>query len=143
MKHAIALGIAATAIAASGDGDSPEAQVRATIAAMETAAEARDVGDLTEHISAQFRDGYGRDSQELSRYVRGYFVANQSVHLLTRIESIEFPTQEEARARVTVAMAGREAESTNAWDLAGEIHDFDVTFMHEDGEWKVTYAKWK
>lgn len=133
----------ALALAACGDSSSPDAQVRATIAAMETAAEARDVGDLTEHISTEFRDAHGRDTKELSQYVRGYFIANQSIHLLTRIESIEFPTHDEARAKVSVAMVGREAESAKQWNLAGDLYDFDVTFMREDGEWKVRYAKWQ
>jgi hypothetical protein len=131
------------AVAGCGERDSAEAQVRATIAAMETAAEARSVGDLTEHISPEFRDASGRDAKELSQYVRGYFIANQSIHLLTRIESIEFPTAEEARADVTVAMVGLDAEAANAWDMAGEIRKFDVTLMREEGEWKVTRAKWQ
>jgi hypothetical protein len=125
------------------DSDSPEAQVRSVIDAMEQAAEERDVSGVTEHISAQFRDGYGRDGKELSQYVRGYFVVNQSIHLLTRISSIEFPTRDEARAKVTVAMVGREAAESNAWNLAGEIYDFDVTFMREGDDWKVTHAKWQ
>lgn len=143
IKQAVAAGFIVLAGTGCADDESPDAQVRATIAAMEAAAEARDVGDLAEHLSPQFRDAHGRDSQELSRYVRGYFVANQSIHLLTRIENIEFPTRDEARASVTVAMVGREAESTNAWNLAGDIHDFDVTMRREDGEWKVVYAKWQ
>jgi hypothetical protein len=126
-----------------GDSASPEAQVRQTIAAMEEAAEARDVGDLMEHLSPQFRDSYSRDGKELSQYLRGYFIANQSIHLLTRIESIEFPTQDEARAKVAVGMVGREAAESDSWNLAAEVHDFDVTFMREAGEWKVSYAKWR
>ena len=122
-----------------GGADAPEAQVRAMIAEIETAAEARDVGDLMNHVSDQFRDHQGREAKELAQYIRGYFIANQSVHLLTRIESIEFPTQDEARAKVTVGMLGREA--ADSWDLAAEVRDFDVTFMREDGEWKVTYAR--
>lgn len=133
---------AVAALCACGDSDTPEAQVRQTITAMEKAAEARDVGELMEHISAQFRDGYGRDGKELSQYVRGYFIANQSIHLLTRIENIEFPTQEEARAQVTVGMVGRDAAESDAWNLAAEVHDFDVTFLREDGQWKVSHAKW-
>jgi hypothetical protein len=125
-----------------GHADSPEAQVRQTIRAMEEAAEARDVGDLMKQLSPQFRDGYGRDGKELLQYVRGYFIANQSVHLLTRIESIAFPTSDEARAKVTVGMVGREAAEVSSWELAAEVHDFEVTFMREDGRWKVSHAKW-
>ena len=135
--------VAMLTLAACGSRDTPEAQVRRTIDAMELAAEQRDVGDLTEHISTEFRDGSGRDTKELSQYVRGYFIANQSIHLLTRIKSIEFPTKDEANAQVTVAMVSREADEANAWNLGGEIYDFDVTFMREGDEWKVTYAKWR
>lgn len=122
-----------------GAPDSPDAEVRATIASMETAAEARDVGDLMEHVSDEFRDHQGREAKELAQYIRGYFIANQSVHLLTRIESIEFPTQDEARAKVTVGMLGRDAG--DSWDLAAEVRDFDVTFIREGGEWKASYAR--
>jgi len=129
-------------LAGCGETDSPEAQVRKTIDALEHAAEERSVSGIAEHISAQFRDANSRDPQELSQFVRGYFIANQSIHLLTRVRSLEFPTSDEAQAQITVAMASREADEANAWNLAGEIYDFDITFRREDGEWKVTYAKW-
>ncbi len=129
-------------LAGCGDPETPEAQVRATLAAIEAAAEARDIGGVMDHVSSQFRDAYGRDGPALSRYVRGYFVANQSLHLLSRIEALEFPTPEEARAKVTVGVVSREAAQTNAWNLAAEIRDFDLTFVREDGEWKVAHAKW-
>ena len=122
--------------------DSPETQVRKTVAAMETAAEARDVGDLMQFLAEDFRDAYGRSAPELSRYVQGYFIANQSIHLLTRIEELEFPSADEARLRMTVAMVGREAEAAAAWNLAADIHDFDVTLRRQDGRWTVTYAQW-
>jgi hypothetical protein len=127
-------------LAGCGSADDPETQVRKTIDAIETAAEARDVGDVMEHVSDQFRDDYGRDAEALSRYIRGYFIANQSIHLLTRIRKIEFPTAEEARVRVTVGMLGRHDEE-DSWDLAAEIRDFEVTLMHQDGAWKVTHVR--
>jgi hypothetical protein len=130
-------------LAGCGDSDTPEAQVRRTIDALERAAEARSVSGVAEHISAEFADANGRDANELSQYIRGYFIANQSIHLLTRVGSLEFPTADEASAKITVAMVGREADAANAWNLAGEIFDFDVTFRREDDEWKVTYAKWR
>jgi hypothetical protein len=74
-------------LTACSDGTSPEQQVRAVIQSMEAAAEKRDVGGLMEHISANYRDGQGQDRAEASRYARGYFITNQSVHLLTRIEA--------------------------------------------------------
>ena len=128
-------------LSACSDPESPDTQVRRVIDALEQAAEARDVGGLMQHVSESYRDADGRDAKELSRYVRGYFIANQSIHLLTRVNSLEFPTDDEARAHVTVAMVGREAAEANAWNLAFETRDFDVTFRREGDDWKVTYAR--
>jgi hypothetical protein len=128
-------------LAACGNDDSPEQQVRSVIDAMEVAAEARDVGDLTQHLSANYRSADGQDRAEASRYARGYFIANQSIHLLTRIESLEFPAPDEARAKLQVGMAGRGGDQ-GAASLSADLYDFDVALVREDGEWKVSYADW-
>lgn len=127
---------------ACGSADSPEAQVRQVIDQMKVAAEERDVGDLMEFVSPDFRDAYGQGGEELARYIRGYFIANQSIHLLTRINQIEFPLADEARLQVTVGMAGREADAAATWNLATDLQELDVTLRKEAGTWKVTYAKW-
>lgn len=130
------------ALAGCGRAPSPEDEIRAVIGALESAAEARDVGDLMQHVSSAYRDAYGSGSREASRYARGYFIAHQSIHLLTRVESLEFPSPEEARAKVLVGMVGREADAASAWDLAADLYEFDVSLVKEDGDWKVTYAQW-
>lgn len=129
-------------LSACSDDGSPEQQVRAVIESMEVAAEARDVGDLLEHISANYRDGQGQDRTEASRYARGYFIANQSVHLLTRIESLEFPAPDEARVKLQVGMAGR-GGAPGQTGLSADLYDFDLALVREDGEWKVSYADWR
>ncbi len=143
MKRFAALLLAAALIAGCADPDSPEAQVRRTIDTMEAAAEARDVGDLMDFIADDFRDGYGRGPDELRRYVQGYFIANQSIHLLTRIEQIDFPHPDEARLHVAVGMVGREAAAANAWNLAADVYDFEVTMRRNGDDWRVIHAKWQ
>ncbi|HKS58836.1 MAG TPA: hypothetical protein VJS12_26330 [Steroidobacteraceae bacterium] len=123
------------------DDTSPEQQVRAVIDSMELAAEERDVGDLLEHLSVAYRSADGQDRAETSRYVRGYFVANQSIHLLTRIESLEFPAPDEARLKLQVGMAGQGGQG--AANLNADLYNFDVVLVREDGEWKVSYADWR
>ena len=142
-KFILMLVFAALAAAGCSDPQSPEAQVQAVIDAMETAAEARDVGDLLEHVSDDYRDAYGQGPEEASRYLRGFFLTNQKVHLLTRIDAIEFPGKDEARANVTVGMMSREADGAAGWDLAADLYEFDVGLVREDGDWKVIYAEWK
>lgn len=137
-------GLACVALLLAGcaDDSSPEQQVRSVIESMELAAEARDVGDLMEHISANYRDAQGQGRAEAVRYVRGYFVANQSVHLLTRIESLAFPAPDEARVKLQVGMAGRSGEQ-GAANLSADLYDFDLALIREEGEWKLSYADWR
>lgn len=129
-------------LTACGDADSPEQQVRQVIDEMETAAETRDIGELVEHLSSEYRDGNGMSADEAARYARGYFMANQSIHLLTRVEQIEFPLADEARARVLVGMVGRDADASGNWDLAADLVEFKLALRQEGGEWKVTFAQW-
>lgn len=133
--------MALAGLTACGEADSPEQQVRAVIEQMEAAAEQRDVGELIEHLSRDYGDANGRGPEEVARYLRGYFIANQSIHLLTRIEHLEFPTDGEARAQVLVGMAGREADATHQWDLAADLHAFKLALRREDEGWKVTFAE--
>ncbi len=108
---------------------------------MEQAAENRDVGELASHLSEDYRDANGMGAEEAARYARGYFIANQSIHLLTRIEALTFPTEGEARAQVLVGMLGREAADTNRWDLAAELHTFKIALRREQDEWKVSFLE--
>ena len=126
-------------LAACGDNDSPDQQVRAVIQQMEQAAEDRDVGELASHLSEEYRDANGMAADEAARYVRGYFIANQSIHLLTRVEELTFPTEDEARAQVLVGMLGRDA--ADQWDLAAEAHTFKIALRREDDEWKVSFLE--
>src|SRR5918994_302618 len=105
------------------DRASPEQEVRAVIDSIELAAEERDAGDLMEHLSDNYRDAQGQDRQQAALYARGYFISNQSVHLLTRIQSLEFPAADEARIKLQVGMAGR-GGATGQGDLSADLHDF-------------------
>lgn len=133
--------LALAALAACGDRDSPDQQVRAVIEQIEQAAENRDVGDLKAHLSEDYRDANGMGAEEAARYARGYFIANQAIHLLTRVEELTFPTDGEARAQVVVGMLGRDAAAANQWDLAAELHTFKIALRREDEEWKVTFLE--
>ncbi|WP_129776202.1 nuclear transport factor 2 family protein [Peristeroidobacter soli] len=140
IRHCLSL-IPLVLLAACSDGGSPEQQVRAVIEQMEQAAENRNVRELAGHLSADYRDANGMGAEEATRYARGYFIANQSIHLLTRIEELTFPTEGEARAQVLVGMLGRDAAAADQWDLAAEVRTFKVALRREDDEWKVSFLE--
>lgn len=143
IRNVIIVGLLAAQLSACGDPQSPEQQVRAVIDQMEMAAESRDVGDVVGLLSPGYRDAFANDREEVGQRVRGYFVLNQSIHLLTRIQDITFPSEDEARASVLVGMVGRDADAANAWQLAADLYEFDLALLREDGEWKVSWAEWR
>ena len=126
-----------------GRESSPEDELRAVVAEAEAAAEARDASALSGLVADDYRDVRGNGVDEIRRYVRGYLIAHQSVHLLVRIEEIELKATDLARLRATVGMVGREAEGAAAWDLAADVYEFDLTLAREAGYWKVTRADWR
>ena len=127
--------------ACGGGSESPESQVRAVIETGEVAAEARDLSALMDLVSPDYQDDSGRDSRELRTYVHGYLIANQSIRLLTRIDSIEFPYRDMARVDLTVGSLGREATEDSSFDLAANVEQLSIERQLDDGEWKVTRAQ--
>jgi hypothetical protein len=137
--------LTALLLAASGCGGdgTPEARVRAVVAAGESAAESRDLGGLMQLVSPDFHDARGGDREELRRYLRGYLVMHQSVHLLTRIESVEFPYEDYARVRLTVGALGRESEAETTFDVAADVHEVALELRLEGDDWRVVRAEWR
>jgi hypothetical protein len=145
-------------VASCSKQESAEQQVRAVIAHAEERAEARDVGDLAALVSADYSDARGFDRKELTNYLRGWFVLHPSVNLLVRIESLEFPADNLARAEITVGMLGSRRKSRlspaetepgsakapaneeESWEMAAELETLEVELLDEDGEWRVIRA---
>lgn len=134
--------LAGCALAACAREDSPEAQVRAVIEAAEEAAEARDVSAAMRLVGPEYADSRGFDREQLRRFVQGYFVLNQSIRLLVRIEDLRFPADELAQARVTVGTLGTRGEQPEDWSLVLDLHEFDVELVREGDDWLLRRAEW-
>jgi hypothetical protein len=132
--------VAVALLASCAREDSPEQQVRDTIARGEELAEARDVSGVMSLVSEEYSDARGFDRRELANYLRGYFVMHQSVNLLVRIDSLEFPADNLAQAEVTVGMLGRRGESAESWDLAADLQTLELELLNDDGDWRVIRA---
>ncbi len=73
--------------------------------------------------------------------MHGYLIANQSIRLLTRVDSIEFPYRDMARVELTLASLGREASEDSSFDLAADVERLSIELTLDDGEWRVTRAR--
>ena len=124
--------------------DSPETQVRTLLKRGETAAEKKQTGVLRQMISEKYSDSQGQDKKAIEAILRYYFLRNESIHLLVRIQSIAFPQPAHAQAIVLVAMAGQPISGAQELErLRADLHRFEITLASENKEWKVIRAEWR
>ncbi len=142
-RRAIPIALLSLLLAACGPKQTPEAQVRAVIAQGEAAAEARDLAALMKLVAPEFRDEQVGGREELKQYLRGYLIMHQSIHLLTKVDSVELPYRDMAKVSLTVGTLGRDAVSANALDLAADVYDVQLELQLQDGDWRVTRASWR
>lgn len=126
-------------MASCADDTSPEDRVRATVTAAEEATEARDLSQVMDLVADSYSDERGQDKSSIRGLMHGFFLLNQSVHLLVSVDDIEFPAEDVANAQVTVGMLGN--QSRDDWALAAEVHEFDVRLRLVGDEWKLQSAR--
>jgi len=139
----VMLAVLVTFVAGCGESQTPDARVREVIAQGEQAAEARDLSGIMDLVAPAYTDGQGGGRDELKQYLRGYLVAHQSIHLLTKVDSVEFPYRDMAKVNLTVGTLGREAAAATAFDLAADVYDVELELALDDGKWRVTRASWR
>jgi hypothetical protein len=125
--------ITASLLAACGTGASDEDKVRALIARVEQAAEARDTSDVLALVAPDYSDRQGLDKSQLQNFLRGYFLSHPRIELLVNIESLEFPVEGLALARVGVVSVALD-------QLDGDSLTLEVELRRPAGEWLVTRA---
>jgi hypothetical protein len=125
--------ITASLLVACGTKSSDEEKVRVLVASVETAAEARDTSDVLAFVAPDYTDKQGLDKSQLQNFLRGYFLSHPKIELLVNIESLEFPVDGLARARIGVA-------SVSLDQIGGDSVTLDVELRRTDGNWRVSRA---
>ena len=124
--------------------ETPEAQVRATIAQAEAAAEKKEVGMLRGMVSDSYADAQGQDKRAVEAVLRYYFLRNQSIHLFTRVSSVTLPQQDRALAIVYAGMAAQPVADVDELErLRADLFRFELEFVKEGDDWRVARAQWR
>lgn len=121
-----------------GAGDAEEA-LRAWLARGEQAAEARDRRALMGMVSSRYSDVRGNDRQAIDRLLRFYFLRQQKVTLVTRVDSLQIHDGTAADVRLTVGMAGSDG-SLLGFDA--DAKQFRLGLELEGDEWQLISASW-
>jgi hypothetical protein len=125
--------ITASLLAACETKTTDEEKVRALIAGVEAAAEARDTSDVLAFVAPDYSDKQELDKSLLQNFLRGYFLSHPKIEIVAKIESLEFPVEGLARARIGVL-------SVSLDQLGGDSVTLDVELRKPDGKWLVTRA---
>jgi hypothetical protein len=128
------------ALAAGCSSSDPETEIRALLAATEQAAEARDTGFFREVIGSAYRDSRGNDRDQTVNMLRGLFVANQKVEIVSRIDSVELQGADAARAIVHAGMVGQRAGASLLGGLDADLYRFELELVNEGGDWQIIGA---
>ena len=136
---ACALAVLATGCAA----DDPEAEIRALLAAAEAAAEARDAGFFGDVLGESYRDARGNDREGMLRNLRGYFIANQRIEIVSRVDEIVIEGEGAARAVVHAGMLGRRTGAALIDGIDADLYRFELELVNEGGDWRVIGADFR
>lgn len=133
------------ASACASEPESPEDAVRATLAAIESAAGERDAGGIGEHVSEAYADVRGNDKKAVLALATLHLMRNQAVYTLSRVASLELVAPDRAEARVHAALAGQPIPDPAALlTLRADLYRFDVVLREEEpGVWRVSSATWR
>lgn len=117
----------------------PEQKLRETIARMESAMEARDVGALDERLAEDFIGPEGMDREGARKLARLVFLRNRDVG--ATLGPLDVSMQgEHATVRFTVALTGG---SGAMLPDAAQVYEADTGWRMRDGEWELVSADWK
>jgi hypothetical protein len=137
----VAAALALTLVGGCGVSD-PEAELRALLAAAEEAAEARDVGFFGDLLSAAYRDSHGNDREQVLRTLRGYFIANQRVEIVSRVDEVTLQGGDAARVVLHAGLLGQRSGAAALAGVDADLYRFELELAANDGEWQIIGARW-
>jgi hypothetical protein len=130
------------AVTACGTAD-PTAAIRARLADAERAAEARDTGFFRDLLGAGYRDNHGNDRAAAIQLVRGFFLANQKVEIVSRVDEVTLEGADAARAVVQAGLVGQSSGNATLSGLHGDLYRFELELVNEKGDWRIIGARWQ
>jgi hypothetical protein len=124
---------------ACSDPETPEAQVRAVLSAIEQAAEEGDMGEFKQHVSESYSDELGHDRRELMAYLTYNVMRRSGRHVLLRVQRVDL--RDDGLAEVSAA-AGLMGSRTQSAGLSADVYHVDLDLRLEDGDWRIVWAQW-
>jgi len=122
---------------------SDEDKVRATLTAIEVAAEQRSLSSMVEHVSASYRDYEGNDYKKIKSLMQLELIKNQSINIFSKIRELQI-VGDTATVEMSVAMSSRGVDlSSESNRLRADTHRFSILLIREKQDWKIQSVSWQ
>jgi len=118
-------------------------RVRKVIATIQKAAEEKDIRKVVNSLSKTYSDPQGFTYDTIKGLLLGYFFRHQNIHVY--ITNLDVTVDDSVGRAVFQAVLSGGNKTGSATDILPEalgMYVFDASFKKEDGEWKVSSAKW-
>jgi len=118
---------------------SPEQAVRAQVAALQAAIDARDAGEVEALLAADFVGNDGIDRRGAKQLAAAVFLRHRDVAAKVGPVSVELRGETDAIAKFSVLATGG---SGGLLPEQGQVYQFQTGWRLVDGEWKLLNASW-
>ena len=125
--------------ACGGPSSGPEQRLRQWIENAEVAAEEKDRRGLLSMISENYADARGNDHSAIDGMLRFYFLRQQTVSLVTKIDEISVSGGTAADVVLTVGMAGTNNGESG---FTADAYRFHFELENDGDDWVLIGAKW-
>ena len=117
-----------------------EQAVRARIADMQAAIDARDAGDVQALLAEDFVGNDGLDRRGARQLAAGVFLRHRDVAARPGPVEVEVRGERDAIARFTVMTTGG---SGGLLPQRGQVYQVETGWRRVDGEWRLLNASWE
>lgn len=122
-----------------GPESSPEEQLRAWVKQGAAAAETKDRGALMDMVSSSYADSRGNARGDLDNLLRFYFLRQEKVAFITRIDELTLHGDSAADLVLQVGMAGT---NDNALGFSADAYHIEMELERQGDDWLLIAARW-
>lgn len=126
-------------VACGGPASAPEEELRDWVAAGVEAAEAKERRELMGMISPSYADARGNERADIENVLRVYFLRQNRIVLLPKIEEITVYDDTAGKIALSVGMAGT---NSGALGFSADAYSFELELEKGGDDWQLIAARW-
>ncbi|NIW25629.1 MAG: hypothetical protein GWN29_14265 [Gammaproteobacteria bacterium] len=123
--------------------EDPATALERLIEEAEVEAESRNTGHFRALVADSYVDARGNDRDQLINLIRGYFLAHQSIDVITRIESVDLQGDDAAQIIVLAGVLARRPGEGLLEGLDGRLYRLELELVDSGGDWQIIGADWE